>query len=313
MTLLQEISPRSWRKMPDMPDVPVEFERQIALLASNRESGASEILDAVIRLLRDALHAGTPIHPVARALCRAQPGMAPVWNAALEALASAGAPPRFERFAERVARAPAALRRFAAGCFPDDGGRAPLRLVTLSFSRSVLIVIETLAPTHTLHVACSESRPALEGRQLASRLAASGTRVTCFADAAIGHALASADAVLAGADTVAPDWFLNKSGTRMLAASAAQQGVPVYVVATRDKFVSPAVAARIVDKEGAAAEIWASPPAGVTVRNPYFERIPLDLVASVISDVGVLGTGMVPDVCADMHDALALQALDVDA
>jgi translation initiation factor 2B subunit (eIF-2B alpha/beta/delta family) len=293
-----------------MADVPVELERRIALLAANRESGASEILDTAIRLLRDTRHAGAPIQPVARALCRAQPGMASVWNAALEALASADVPQRFERFAERVARAPAALRRFAAGCFPDDGGRAPLRLVTLSFSRSVLIVIESLASTRTLHVACSESRPALEGRQLASRLAASGTRVTCFADAAIGHALASADAVLAGADTVAPDWFLNKSGTRMLAASAAQQGVPAYVVATRDKFVSPALAARIADRDGPPAEVWDSPPAGVSVRNPYFERIPLDLIASVISDIGVLGTGMVPGVCAATHDALALRALE---
>ena len=40
-----------------------------------------------------------------------------------------------------------------------------------------------------------------------------------------------------------------------------------------------------------------SAPAGVTVRNPYFERTPLDIVTAIISDIGVLGTGMVPDVC----------------
>jgi translation initiation factor 2B subunit (eIF-2B alpha/beta/delta family) len=33
------------------------------------------------------------------------------------------------------------------------------------------------------------------------------------------------------------------------------------------------------------------------VRNPYFESTPFDLVAAVISDIGVLGTGMIPDVC----------------
>jgi translation initiation factor 2B subunit (eIF-2B alpha/beta/delta family) len=45
------------------------------------------------------------------------------------------------------------------------------------------------------------------------------------------------------------------------------------------------------------------------VRNPYFEPTPLDLIASVISDVGVLGADMVPDVCESAHDAFALEAL----
>jgi translation initiation factor 2B subunit (eIF-2B alpha/beta/delta family) len=72
----------------------------------------------------------------------------------------------------------------------------------------------------------------------------------------------------------------------------------VYVVAGRDKFVQPDVAARLALKEGDAAEIWADAPAGVEVCNPYFERVPLDLVTAVISDAGVLGAGMVPAVCA---------------
>jgi ribose 1,5-bisphosphate isomerase len=293
-----------------MVEVPVELQRRISLVASDRESGASEILDEVIRLLREALATAAPVKLVARALCRAQPTMAPVWNAALEAVASAHAPQRFERFAERVARAPEALTRFAADHFAGDAPSLPLRLVTVSFSRSVFIVLEALARTHALRVACSEGRPALEGRRLASRLAATGIPVTYFSDAAIGQALASADLVLVGADTVAPEWFLNKSGTRMLAAAATQQGLPVYVVATRDKFVSHAVAVRMVVREGAPAEIWETPPAGVTVRNPYFEPTPLDLVTSVITDLGVLGTGMVPDVCDESQDALMLQALD---
>ena len=83
----------------------------------------------------------------------------------------------------------------------------------------------------------------------------------------------------------------------MLAAAATQQGVPVYVVAGRDKFVGRELAARLVIRSGEPAEVWDSPPAGVDVRNPYFEVIPLDLVTAVISDVGILGTGMIPDVC----------------
>jgi ribose 1,5-bisphosphate isomerase len=293
-----------------MDEVPVELAQRIARIAADRESGASEIVDDVIRILHDALATGAPMTPVARALCQAQPSMAPVWNAALEALVSVHAPQRFERFVQRLARAPEALTRFAVDYLSNDAGPAPLHVVTVSFSRSAVTVLEALAHSHAVHVACSEGRPALEGRRLASRLAASGIPVTCFSDAAIGHALASADAVIVGADAVAPEWFLNKVGTRMLAAAATQQGVPVYVVATRDKFVSHAVAARIVVRDGPPDELWEAPPAGVTVRNPYFEPTPLDLVASVITDLGVLGAGMVPDVCEQSQDALTLQALD---
>lgn len=291
-----------------------DLERRIALLASDRESGASEILDEAIDILRGTLAHGADVVDVARALCRAQPSLASIWNAAMTAVAAVDDPARFDQFVQRVSRAPDALVRFAREAFdvdlPPEGGshtvedvasgfsrKGPLRLVTVSFSRSVETVLRALAAARPVRVACAEGRPALEGRRLAVRLSEQGIAVTCFSDAAIGHALGAAEAVIVGADAVAPEWFLNKSGTRMLATAAAQQGVPVYVVATRDKFVDRALAAVLRVREGEASEIWDGAPAGVAVRNPYFEHTPLDLVTSVISDVGLLGVGMVPEVC----------------
>lgn len=235
--------------------------------------------------------------------------MASVWNAVLEAIAAIDEPGRFDRFRERVARAPKLIARFARDLFAQDGA-APLRVVTLSFSRSVAVALEAVAAARPVRVSCSEGRPAFEGRRLASQLAGAGLPVVCFCDAAIGHALATADAVVVGADAVAPASFLNKSGTRMLAAAAVQQGVPVYVVAARDKFVSHAVSARLAVREGAPDEVWPSPPPGIEVRNPYFESTPLDLVAGVVSDMGVLGPGMVPDACEAVHDPPVVRALD---
>lgn len=292
-----------------MPELSAELARRIALVASDRESGASEVLDEALAILTAARAAAHPVLPVARALCRAQPSMACIWNAALEAVADRDEPGRFDRFRHRVSRAPDALTRFAIECLAtDDSG--PLRLVTISLSRSVVTVIDAVRHTRIVRLSCSESRPALEGRRLAARAAALGVPVTCFSDAAIGQALAAADAVLLGADAVGPEWFLNKAGSRMLAAAALQQGVPVYVAATRDKFVGHAVGGRLVVREGSSGEIWASPPAGVEVRNPYFESTPLDMVTSIISDAGILGAGMVPDVCESVHDAPILAALD---
>ena len=272
------------------------LEQRIALLASDRQSGASEILEEVLGIFRDAIAAGVPLLPIARAVCRAQPSMASVWNAALELLASDRPAERLDIFAARVAKAPTSLGRMARDYF-QAGNAGPLRLVTISFSRTVVSVLEAIAATRQLRVSCSESRPALEGRRLASRLAAAGVAVTFFGDAAIAHALGGADGVVFGADAVAPEWFLNKTGTRMLAAAAAQQGVPVQVLATRDKFVSHAVGSRLVMSEGAAAEIWESPPSRVSVRNPYFESTPLELVATLITDLGVLDSSAAVDVC----------------
>jgi translation initiation factor 2B subunit (eIF-2B alpha/beta/delta family) len=293
---------------------------RIAALAADRVSGASAVLARAIDILREALAGDADLTDTARALVRAQPSMAPVWNAALAALAARDDPGRFEAFAERIARAPGLLTGCALDLFGDRARangverRDALHIVTLSHSGSVLAVLEALHNARSVQVSCGEGRPALEGRALAERLAASGITVTCTTDAALGEALTSADAVLVGADAVTAGWFLNKVGTRMLAAAAAAEGVPLYVVASRDKFASAAVAARLSVREGAPTEVWHDPPPGVAVRNLYFERTPLDAVTGVISDVGLLGIDRVRQVCealereipADMRDAPGL-------
>src|SRR4030095_8787821 len=127
------------------------------------------------------------------------------------------------QFAERVRRAPHAIARYAASHFAEDVSERPLHLVSISCSGSVVVALKAIRAARTVRVSCSESRPALEGRRLAAELVAAGIPVTYFSDAAIGHALGSADAVLVGADAIAATWFLNKTGTRMLAAAATQQ------------------------------------------------------------------------------------------
>jgi translation initiation factor 2B subunit (eIF-2B alpha/beta/delta family) len=273
-----------------------ELEKRIALIAADRESGASEILGAAIAILRDASTIPADLRDVAGALQRAQPSMAPIWNATAAALNG-----DLERFAQRVGRASDAIARFALEILETGASPGvPLQIVTVSYSGTVAHVLEKLARRRSVHVACSEGRPALEGRRLASRLAAAGIAVTYYSDAAIGHALDSADAVLVGADAVAAEWFLNKSGTRMLAASAAERGVPTYVAAGREKFAGAAVAAQLDLRDAFAAEIWPDSPPGVAIRNPYFERIPLELVSALIADVGPLGISDVAEVCRNI-------------
>jgi len=274
----------------------VEFIRRIEQFRANRTSGASELAAQAIDILFAARRANADMTHVAESICMAQPMMAPVWNAAAAALSDD--PDQLNQFAERLRRAPAALSRFAAAQFADDNSRRPLRVVTISRSSSVLISLHAIRAIRPLEVSCSESRPAMEGRRLAADLAAVGVPVTFYGDASLAHALHGAEAVLVGADAVASSWFLNKSGTKMLAAAATCQGVPVYVVASRDKFVDDSLGSRLQEPPRDPKEVWHSPAEGVQVHNCYFEATPLELVTAVISDIGVLGTGMVPDVCA---------------
>jgi translation initiation factor 2B subunit (eIF-2B alpha/beta/delta family) len=276
----------------------LDWKQRVRQIADDRESGSSEILASTIDILRDRLAAGEHVVESANALCLAQPTMAPVWNAARAAVAALDDPDAFEQFAQRVARAPQAVVRFAVDVLTTGlAANATIRLATLSYSSSVAKVGEALARERPVEFACTEGRPVFEGRTLASRLAAAGCRVRYFTDAAIGHALDGCDAVIVGADAVSPRWFVNKSGTRLLAAAASHRGVPVYVLAGREKFVSADVESKLEIVEGALDEVWPDAPANITVRNPYFERIPLDLIAGVITDVGLLGSDSVAELC----------------
>lgn len=234
--------------------------------------------------------------------------MAPVWNLALAAVADLESPGYLDNFLERARRAPAAVTRHAVEALAH--GARSLHLVTLSYSSSVLSALLALGRRVELRVSCTESRPALEGRRLAAALAQAGIPVACFGDAAIAAALADADGVVVGADAVGPAAVINKAGTAMLAAAAMRRGLPVHVLASRDKFVCARLAAVIEITHGPAAEIWRDPPPGVQVRNPYFEPTAFDLVTALVSDAGVIPASQAGDVCEATADARTRRALE---
>jgi translation initiation factor 2B subunit (eIF-2B alpha/beta/delta family) len=287
----------------------------IQALKDDARSGASELLPRAVAMLRAVLQqAPASIDVAARAVGEAQPSMAPFWNAALAAVRNGREPGALDRFEERHQRAGAAVARVAARELrPADG--SGLRAVTCSFSGTVLQVLGEIARGAAgnrrvgdagraagLAVCCAEGRPALEGRRMAKALAGEGIDVTFFSDAAIASALERAEGrpetvVLIGADAVSPDWLVNKVGSGMLAAAAAHAGVPVYVAASRDKLVDRRVARLLRIVEHDAGELWEDPPAGVAVRNAYFERMPTGLVAGFVTDAGVLSADMLEEAC----------------
>jgi translation initiation factor 2B subunit (eIF-2B alpha/beta/delta family) len=292
-----------------------EIEAAVRRLAADRVSGASELVPLAIQALRGASRLDQArMAEVARAVGEAQPSMASVWHAALAALRDIAQPGALDDFERRWRRAGAALARLAAD-YLTPGAGGSLRVVTWSFSGSVLACLRALSGRTALTVSCAEGRPAFEGRRLAAALAAETIPTETFTDAGLGEVLwrrrERADAVLIGADAVTPEWVLNKSGSATLAAAAARVGVPVYVAAARDKFADGRVATllRIVDHDP--SEVWDAPPPGVAVRNHYFERMPIELVSGVITDAGTLSGDMIAEACRAACAGIDGQLIDL--
>lgn len=276
-----------------------ELLAKIAELADDRTSGATALTDRAASILAAAVASGQA-RQAAAALCRAQPTMASMWNLALAALADEAEPGRLQRFRQRQQRAAAAITRFAVPALLPSPPRR-MRLITLSSSSAVLATIRGLRAEVELHVSCGEGRPLYEGRHQAAALTAAGATVCLLTDAGLGDAIDAADAVLLGADAVGPRAFINKTGSRMLAAAAQHRGVAVYVMAASDKLAMPALWPHLTIRSEAPDEVWDAPAADVTVENRYFEAVPLDLATAVITDMGVLGVDMVPAACASLE------------
>ncbi len=282
----------------------------IEQLRTDSTSGASELAPRAIAILREAERLWPDdIVDIAREVGRAQTSMASGWNAALAALRERRDPGALERFDRRRQRAGQALVRFAADHLVARGGGRH-HGVTISFSGSVLACLRAAGRGGALMVSCAEGRPGLEGRRMAEAIAEAGIPVDFYSDAALGEALwrdGEGDAVvIVGADAVTPTWALNKVGTRMLAAAAAREGVPVYVAATRDKFMDARASRLLQVVEHDPRNLWNDSPTGITVRNAWFERVPMDLLTGVITDAGTLAPDMVTEACraasADVSD-----------
>ncbi len=161
----------------------------------------------------------------------------------------------------------------------------PGTVFTVSDSSTVADVVLGLGAKN---VVVTESRPQMEGRNLAERLAGMGVKVLLVVDAAVAMFMESADVAVVGADSVLYDGgFVNKVGTRVAALAARDQGVPFYVVCSTSKF-------NVMNYLGRGVELEEKDPSevaeieGVEVRNPYFEVTPGRLVTRIITEMGVM-------------------------
>jgi translation initiation factor 2B subunit (eIF-2B alpha/beta/delta family) len=187
------------------------------------------------------------------------------------------------RHGERLATAPAEAAARLVRRLP-----ARARVVTLSSSEMVARALCEAQRRHGLdEVVIAESLPGGEGRHVARRLAAAGIAVRLVPDALAPGMVASADAVVAGADAITSRALWNKCGTLGLALAARAARRPMLVVTATDRLVGRALASRLANVPVA----WGR-GAGVGTAARLFEPVPLALVAYVLTERNAFRPGL---------------------
>lgn len=283
----RETVPRLWetwrRVAPRVDDV-----------REDRTHGSAWISARALEVLRDAAVEADDWESVAavgRDLRDARPSMAAVANRVNRVLATV------ERRPEAVATGAVSALSDAYAANEGSSSTVVERLrdagatgvATLSRSGTVAECLREFGPDSVL---IAESRPEREGVDVAETVAEeTSAAVTLTTEAALPAALAdddvAPDAVVVGADAVLPDGsVVNKTGTTGLALAAREEGVPVYVVAARDK-IRPTGDERVATEASPTESVYDGEE-NVGVFAPTFERVPSRLVDGLATEDGLL-------------------------
>ena len=203
------------------------------------------------------------------------------------------------------------IAEMAAAALPDTDDR-PLRVLTHGTSGALSggqfgTAIGALQALHhggrSLHVWVAESRPLLTGsRVTAWELAQVGVPHTVVIDAAAGYLIANGevDAVIVAADRIAANGDVVAAiGTYPLAALASRHEVPFLVCAALSALDAAAPTGSAVtletrpERELVAPNLRPAPatmPLATAVSNPAFDITPTDLIGTLITEEGALGS-----------------------
>jgi translation initiation factor eIF-2B subunit delta len=282
----------------------VRWKALIEPIRSDKSSGAAEVARKAAATVLEWLGRSKPMAfldwqadlvDFARALYDAQPAMATLFNLANGIVLVVESTVTLVAAQQRIREVTQGfLRQLEESQGQLLGAALPLvpagaRILTFSHSSSVLaVLLAARARDDALTVFCTESRPMLEGRHLAQRLADASIPVQFGIDAAISTFASQASLVLVGADSITRDGVVNKLGTTATALAAHAAGVPCYVICGRQKWFPAAAPAPDFRQLKPGAEVWPDPPRRVRVWNAYFECTPLELFSGIIGENGLL-------------------------
>jgi len=174
-------------------------------------------------------------------------------------------------------------------------------LATAGYGTALGVVRTACEQGKGVHVWVDETRPLLQGARLTAwELQQEGIPCTLITDSMAGYLMQQGrvDCVVVGADRIARNGdAANKIGTYSVAVLAHHHAVPFYVAAPFSTVDLSLASGRDIPIEERdhnevawIANLAKQPvcPAGVRIYNPAFDPTPSDLIAAIITEVGVL-------------------------
>jgi ribose 1,5-bisphosphate isomerase len=135
----------------------------------------------------------------------------------------------------------------------------------------------------------TETRPLFQGRTTAINLSKNGIKVKLFVDSAAKFAIREATKMFIGCDCIEVDGIINKVGSSLMVDVANRYDVPVYVATHSLKFDPLEVFGYKEEiEERSYKEVWEKKPKNVEIRNIVFERVKLDNISALITELGVM-------------------------
>jgi len=167
-------------------------------------------------------------------------------------------------------------------------------IVTHSYSSSVLAILKKAHQQgKRLKVFVTETRPELEGQDVARELAAEGIDTTLIIDSAVSHFIEDSDKVIVGAEAVAANGaIVNKIGTATITAVAQRARVRVFVAASTYKFSPETMFGELIQIEERPTSYVLDDKdlkqQNLKVRNPAFDVTSPQDIDLIITERGVI-------------------------
>jgi methylthioribose-1-phosphate isomerase len=171
-------------------------------------------------------------------------------------------------------------------------------LATADYGTALAVVFAAHEDGIPLHVFADETRPLLQGARLTAwELTRRGIPVTLICDSMAAQVMRERKVhlVVVGADRIASNGDVaNKIGTYGVAVLARAHGIPFYVAAPSSTFdLSIPDGSAIPIEQRDPREIThgfgrQTAPDGVGVYNPAFDVTPAELIAGIITEMGII-------------------------
>lgn len=303
-----------------------ELKQLVCPIADDLTSGAAEIALRAITVFQTMLE-GTDNLPTAdvkarlietaRALKDAQPAMAPLFhlgNRVLLATTNAktvseihkSANQALSDFEQQLCKSAEVIAEHVSDLIP-----AGELVFAYSFSSTVVSsLLSARSQGKFFRVVCTESRPSMEGRKLATMLSSGGIEVINTFDTALGLVLSECRAAFMGCDVVGRPGVVNKVGSWLLAVACRELSIPLYALSGTEKFVNDERLFEFEKHERPDKEVWSEIPKGVRVLNRQFELVPYPLITGLVTERGILQEKDIGQFISKMevHEALKLES-----